>query len=368
MKIGIDARLIMETGVGRYIRNLIKELGRIDSHNSYVIFLPKKAFDTFELPNTRWKKVCADVHWHTVREQIVMPRLFYSERLDLLHVPYHNPPIGYRGAMVITIHDLTILHFPTGKATTLPYVLYRLKRLGYWIELWIGLWKASKVIAVSKATKREIMDHFHIPESRICVTYEGVDTHLTSVPRREMPLISNPYVLYVGNAYPHKNIETLIHAFSQLKGVYTKNDWKLVLVGGKDYFYRRIQTLVNELHLSSSVICFGLADDRQLANLYTFANVFAFPSRMEGFGLPALEALSFGCPVLASDIPIFHEILDGKATYVNTMNSKALADAMMPYLKHSVIKSRAPITTPTHFSWSDMAQKTLLSYENSVRV
>ncbi len=368
MNIGIDARLIMETGVGRYIRNLVAELRDIDTHNSYVIFLPKKAFDAFVLPNSRWTKVLADVHWHTLAEQMVMPRLFRAAHLDLVHIPYHNPPIGYQGAMVVTIHDLTILHFSTGKATTLPLPLYHLKRLGYWIELWIGLWKASHVIAVSETTKREIMDHFRIPESRIRVTYEGVDSHLKPVLRTEKPLVTEPYALYVGNAYPHKNIETLIRAFSLLLRDHKGNDVKLILVGGDDYFYGRIRMLAKELHLERSIVFFGSANDGQLANLYTYANVFVFPSRMEGFGLPSLEALSFGCPVIASDIPIFHEILGNNATYVDSMNSKNLSFSMVPFLKHAVTKPRAPIASSKHFSWSHMAQETLLIYENSVRV
>ena len=118
MKIGIDARLVNETGVGRYVRNLIAELGKIDDKNSYVVFLRKSAFDSFALPNARWTKRLADIPWHSVTEQLFMPAIFNSEHLDLLHVPYFNVPLFYFGKFIVTIHDLTILHFDTGKATT----------------------------------------------------------------------------------------------------------------------------------------------------------------------------------------------------------------------------------------------------------
>lgn len=369
MNIGIDARLIEETGVGRYIRNLIAELGRIDTENTYVVFLSKKAFSSFILPNTRWKKVLADVHWHTFSEQIVMPRLFTAELLDLVHIPYHNPPIWYRGNMVITIHDLTILHFSTGKATTLPLPLYQLKRLGYWIELLVGLRKAKKIIAVSETTKQEIIDHFHIPADRIAVTYEGVDGRLLSATRDSTPLIQHPYALYVGNAYPHKNLEVLIAAFEDYVRSDPKNiQSRLVLVGEEDYFYHRLKATVLGKNMHDSVIFFGVADDSELANLYTHARVFVFPSLMEGFGLPSLEALSLGCPVLASDIGIFHEILGDQAHYFDPNNKEALTQSLGPYLKERMKKIPPPSKKSMNFSWPHMAKETLAVYESSTRL
>ena len=134
MNIGIDARLIDETGVGRYIRNLIEQLSEIDKTNSYTVFLRKKSYDSFKLSNNRWQKRIAEVPWHSVREQLAMPGILSRENLDLVHIPYHNPPIFYPGPMVVTIHDLTILHFNTGRATTLPFPLYAVKQLGYRME------------------------------------------------------------------------------------------------------------------------------------------------------------------------------------------------------------------------------------------
>jgi len=173
MKIGIDARLINETGVGRYIRNLIAELGKIDNKNSYVVFLRRSAFDAFHPPNARWEKRLADVPWHSMTEQIFMPAIFYRSRLDLLHVPYFNVPFFYFGKFVVTIHDLTILHFDTGKATTLPYLFYKIRRLGYYISLLKAIFWSEKIIAVSQTTKCEILDHFDVLPEHVAVIYEG---------------------------------------------------------------------------------------------------------------------------------------------------------------------------------------------------
>lgn len=170
MRIGIDARLINETGVGRYIRNLIGELEKIDTTNSYVVFLRKKEFNSLQ---TRFEKRLADVPWHSITEQLFMPAIFSREKLDLLHVPYFNVPLFYFGKFVVTIHDLTILHFDTGKATTLPYILYKLKRIAYYVLLLKAIHWSERIIAVSHATKQEILDHFDVLPEHIEVIYEG---------------------------------------------------------------------------------------------------------------------------------------------------------------------------------------------------
>lgn len=173
MKIGIDARLIQETGVGRYIRNLLLELGKIDHVNSYVVFLRKNAYSTYRLPNARWEKRMADIPWHSVTEQLFMPAIFYREHLDLLHVPYFNVPLLYFGKFVVTMHDLTILHFDTGNASTLPFLLYKVKRIAYYILLLKALHWSEKIIAVSRVTKLEILKHFDVRPDDVRVIYEG---------------------------------------------------------------------------------------------------------------------------------------------------------------------------------------------------
>lgn len=368
MRIGIDARLIAETGVGRYIRNLLRELSRIDGKNEYVVYLTRKSFADFVPPNSRWKKVLADVHWHTLAEQLVMPALFRNEKLDLVHIPYHNPPIGYGGRMIVTIHDLTILHFSTGKATTLPLPIYHLKRLGYFLELAVGLRKAVTIIAVSSATKREIMDHFPVAGERIAVTYEGVDEGVKKSTAKTISLINSPYFLYVGNAYPHKNLETLIAAFQKFRADNPSHKTKLVLVGGDDYFYRRLKRVAETDGDEKSIIFFGAAGDKELVTLYEHATAFVFPSLMEGFGLPALEALSLDCPVIASDIPIFHEILGNAASYFDPKNPDALAVKLAEVAVGKGKKSSPGAAFFTKYSWQKMARETLALYENSTRL
>lgn len=373
MKIGIDARLINETGVGRYIRNLIEQLGHVDDKNEYVVFLTSEAFDSFVLPNTRWQKRLADVRWHTIREQFMMPTLFLREKLDLVHIPYFNVPILYPKAFVVTIHDLTILHFNTGRATMLPWGLYQLRRAGYWLVHTFGLRNAKKILTVSQATKQEIIDHFQINPNKIIVMYEGVDSKISNFKfqiSNKKPIITEPYFLYVGNAYPHKNLEILVKAFQKLTSDNLHVTVKLVLVGKEDYFYRRLKQLISHNNLSDRVIFFGEADDKQLANLYTHARALVFPSRMEGFGLPAIEALALGCRVIASDIPAFREILGDNAAFFPVGDARALTKLLIEAVHGNLVKPETKKITSllSTFQWPSLARATLNIYESCTRL
>jgi glycosyltransferase involved in cell wall biosynthesis len=367
MRIGIDARLINETGVGRYISNLISRLEKIDSVNEYIIFVNPKS-DSLKFDNPRWQKRFINVHWHTLAEQLVMPYLFRKEKLDLVHIPYFNIPIFYRKNVVVTIHDLTTLTYATGKASTLPKILYLLKLFGLKIILTLGLKNASSIIAVSESTKNEIQDRFKIVPNKIQVTYEGFDDKLISLKNtfKTKPIISGNYFLYVGNAYPHKNLSTLINAFLQLIKIESIKDIKLVLAGPDDYFYRKLIKDIANKKLNNKIIFFGYANDHDLVNLYQNAKTLVFPSLSEGFGLPALEALCLGIPVLCSDLPIFHEILGSYARYFNPHDVKSILNQLTRIAENQPQISQSNIDNLRQkYNWDRMARETLDIYKKS---
>lgn len=372
MKIGIDARLIHATGVGRYINSLIRELSAIDKKNRYVIFLRKADFDSFLPPNERWSICLADVSWHTIHEQIMMPWILSKEHCDIVHVPYFNAPIFYPGRYIVTIHDLTILHVDTGRASTLPYWMYKIRRIGYRIVLGVALKRASQIIAVSQSVKEDIVQSFGISPARISVTYEGIDEifqSATQVSLKRSP-VKGPYFLYVGNVFPHKNIERMIDAYHEYLHT-TSAPIPLVFVGSLDFFYQRLEAFVKSRDFTGKLIFLHDVDDQTLKSLYTHATALIFPSSMEGFGLPALEAFACGCRVIASDIPVFHEILGECATYVNTVNINEFAR-----LLHTVSSSRydreefqkKASRILDKYSWSTMAAKTIALYDQSAHV
>jgi glycosyltransferase involved in cell wall biosynthesis len=369
MKIGIDARLIGETGVGRYIRNLISELARLDTQNEYVVFLRKRSFAAFELPGANWQKKEADIPWHGAREQLVMPWIFLREHLDLVHIPYFNAPIFYPKKYIITIHDLIILHFDTGKASMLPYWLYKVRRLGYRIILGIGIRRAAHVIAVSETVKKDVTKTFGVKSPQITVTYEGVDSHLKGqLKNNKTSPISGKFFLYVGNVYPHKNIEMLLEAYMLYRGM-VKHPARLVFVGPSDYFYKRLETLLPSLGLPDEIQVLHGVDDHQLSILLHQAIALMFPSKMEGFGLPALEALSLGCPVICSDIPVFREILKGHAFFADADSPSDFAQKMKSVSQktHNRVLYRTKLVPfLSLYTWRQMAEKTQRLYIQSV--
>jgi glycosyltransferase involved in cell wall biosynthesis len=344
MKIGIDCRLYQETGVGRYVRNLIKNLQVLDKKNKYVLFVLSKDRDEIlkQVDNENFRIVKADIKWHTLSEQLRFPQILNKENLDLMHFPYFSVPVYYRRPFVVTIHDLIVDHFSTGKASTLPS--YK---------------NAKKIIAVSQATKNEIIDHLKINEHKIEVTYEGVDRQIANslVPDK---LQNKKYFLYVGNAYPHKNLNRLLQAYKTLKqNVY------LVLVVKKDYFYERLKRKANDLNLSERVIFLHDIKDGELSGLYRKAIALVFPSLMEGFGLPVLEAMANNCLVLASDIPSLKEICLDSAIYFNPHDIQDIAEKMNEACLGGYSgKKENALERSKSFSFEKMAKETIKIYES----
>lgn len=369
-KIGIDARLWNETGVGRYIRNLVSQLAIIDKKNEYILFLRKKEFDTLPLPGENFQKQLADFHWHTVEEQFKFPLVLEKEHLDLVHFPYFSLPIFYRGAYVVTIHDLILHHFPTGKASTRSLPVYYGKLFLYKLLIEQAASSAKKIIAVSKATKNEIIDHLRVPEEKVIVTYEGIDEIFTAKKTPTKPLITQPYFLYVGNAYPHKNLERLISAFVEFRSR-SLNNAILVLVGRNDYFYQHLRDKVINKEIDKYIVIKNDVSDSNLKNLYAHAIAVIVPSLMEGFGLPALEAMSQGCLVLASDIPSIREICRESVIYVNPFDERAIAEKLdfiyTQRTKFSEEKKHAKIRAKA-FSWKKMAEETKRVYESCISI
>lgn len=352
MKIGIDGRLWNETGVGRYIRSLFNYL----PHDQEITwFLGENEFETLAMPSPKWHKVKAFVHWHSLKEQLVLPFIFWKERLDLLHFPYFSFPVLYPGKFVITIHDLIFDHFKTGKWSTLPGWLYVIKKIGYHIVNLVSTARAEKIITLSNDAKNELIDHYHVDKTKIIVTCES--GKLEGGPQRDnLPKKYRPYILYVGNAHPHKNVESLIKAMRFLPKL------NLVLVGNDWFFYPRLPQKTN-------VVLVGSVPNEKLASWYVNSEAFVTASKMEGFGIPPLEAASVGCPVIVSDIPVFHEILGNAAVYFEQNSPRDIATVISSTLKNEKLLSQL-VTRGYHqaakYSWEMMVRQTLDVYKDAL--
>ena len=368
MRIGIDARLWNETGVGRYIRNLVWELQNVDEKNEYVLFVKKGiSSQALGIKNKNVKIVETDIHWHSLREQIAFPQLLYKENLDLMHFPYFSLPIFYNKPFVVTIHDLIINHFPTGKASTLPYPLYRLKRIGYDIVLRHAVRKSKKIIVPLNAVKKDLMQTLQIHEEKIIVTYEGAGQIVNDT----MPQVNGnkeKYFLYVGNAYPHKNLEFLIASFIAFRKE-IKDDVQLVLVGKDDYFYQRLREKITRDNIKGVILKHNVRDE-ELSALYAQAMAFVSASKMEGFGLPPLEAMSVKCSLLLSDIPSFREVCGDVAIYFDLRSHNMLTEKLhfMYNLDRKTKENQMQkgLERVKEFSWRKMAEETIMIYESCI--
>ncbi len=375
-RIGIDARFYgpLGKGLGRYTQEIVDGILSIDTENEYVIFLSKENFDEFESTNPRVKKVLADVRWYTLREQIEMPRLIKKEKLDLMHFPHFNVPIFCPVKFVVTIHDLILTKFPTMRATTLGPFKYFIKNLGYRFGIKQGIKRAKKVIAISNYTKNDIVKTFKVRESKIVVTYEGVanlakgqDSRFTAkLDQREVLsgyCILEPYLLYVGNAYPHKNLEFLIKVFKKIHATFP--DLKLVLVGKKDYFYERLSLFAKEIS-APSVIFPGYVPDRELEVLFSHALAYTFPSKFEGFGLPPLEAMAHGCPVISSDATCLPEVLGDAVLFASPEKEIEWLDKIEQLVNNQTLRSSLiskGFERVALYDWRRCAQETKEVYE-----
>lgn len=369
MRIGIDARLYgpLHGGLGRYTQKLIQELEKADLKNEYVIFLRDEQFASYQPQNPNFSRVSANFRPYSLQEQLVFPKLLKSQQLDLVHFPHFNAPLFYRGKFVVTIHDLIISHYPTSRASTLNPWWYKIKLFFYNQVVKAAANRSQRVIAVSEYTKNDLVKILNIAPEKIQVIYEGVDLPKVSVNIDNLLIklgIRNDFLLYVGSAYPHKNLERLILAFVEVLKI--KKDLQLVLVGKVNYFYGRLKDLIEAEKLRGKVVLTDYLPDEELVGLYQKARAYVFPSLMEGFGLPPLEAQSHDLPVVCSDIPCLKEVLAYSALYfapedVNQMAEKILLILADQALRQKLIeRGRFNLT---RFSWSKMAQEVLSLYQ-----
>lgn len=377
MRIAVDARFLgpRGKGLGRYVEKLLKFLSVVDTSNEYFVLLRDENWNTWTPPNERWHRVHAPWRWYTTAEQLRLPSLLRSLKPDLVHFPHFNVPILYTGKFVVTIHDLILSRYPTERASTLEPIYFWFKHLAYRMIIRTAIRRAQHVITVSNFSRDEISGEFGVPPERISVTYEAVDPGQQISPNAVPHIlqrfgINRRYFLYVGNAYPHKNIERLIEAFSQL--VKSGHDYQLVLVGGMDYFYQRVRRYAEATNLvrSGHIIFPGFVSDEDLAALYAGCFTYVFPSKAEGFGLPPLEAMQYGAPVVSSNATCLPEILGSSVLYFEPEDIGSMRQALERVCTDDTLRQRLEQLGPEHvkrFSWQRMAEQTLAVYESVVQ-
>ncbi|MDO8626515.1 MAG: glycosyltransferase family 1 protein [Candidatus Magasanikbacteria bacterium] len=379
-KIGIDARLYgpEQGGLGRYIQQLIAHLEILDPGAEFSIFLRSANWDAYSPQNPRFKKILADIPWYSLSEQILLPRIFNRAKLDLLHVPHWNIPIFYRRPFVTTIHDLLLLNYPSRRASALGPIKYWLKNLAFKKILNHAILNSRHIFTPSNFSKQDILKNFpKINSNKITVTplapapLSPPTTYRLQQPTAHNLLtkhkITKPYALYVGVAYPHKNLEGLVKAWAQIEKI-APQQYQLVFIGKKNYFYNRLINSPDWKKLSGAIYT-DFVDDADLPALYQNATLYVHPSFYEGSALPAFEAMQNNLAVAASDSSCLPELLKTAAAYFDPADSLAMANTILRLLNNhneraALIKSGQNLISS--LSWESVAKTTWDSYQKQV--
>jgi len=362
MKIVIDARMygLENAGIGRYVNNLLQELAIIDHKNSYLILLRKKYYHTLSFGNN-FHKVLADYPHYSIREQLLLPLCLIKLHPDLVHFPHLNVPILYHRNYLVTIHDLIKNDSKGTETTTRSPIFYWFKYLFYRLVLLVIVTKAKHILVPSLYWKKELTKRYHLPSTKIIVTYEGVDQKYFNLKKIPPP---KPLLVYTGNLYPHKNLERLIQAIKVVQV-------DLYLISARNAFSNHLAQTVKKLQVENLVHFLGYLPDEKVAKIYSKATAYVFPSLMEGFGLPGLEAMSVGLPVISSDATCLPEIYGKAALYFDPYDIKDIACKIRQLINDPNLQKKLMdmgYQQAKKYSWEKMAKETLQNYENCVRL
>lgn len=366
MRICIDARMMgpeNTRGIGRYIEELVRAMLVLEPDNHYVLIVRKPDHPFKNHPSV--ETLVADIQWYGLAEQLKMSGVFRQAKADLVHVPHWNVPFFYRGLLIVTVHDLLLRHFPlSAKTSTRAWPMRLVKRLLYRTVVANAVSRAVRILVPTEFVKQDVESSYSSAKGKVVVTGEGMPPLTTSY-------IPHPtsFLLYVGSAYPHKGLDDLLVAWPKIHERHPELKFKIA--GEKDVFMRRVMSRAESENLEA-IDFLGRVSDADLSNLYSDALALVFPSHFEGFGLPPLEALAHGCPVISSDAACLPEVL-GKngAIYFRAGDSDGIIAAVENVLAQPenarLMARQAAAELALRHSWKKSAERTLRSYRDALK-
>ncbi|MFC1849713.1 glycosyltransferase [candidate division CSSED10-310 bacterium] len=364
-RIGIDVRKINDFGIGTHIQNIVKNLSYIDTEHDYLLFHHLSEIDHLEIENENFFHIVDRSPKYSLREHLSLPIKMKQYDLDLYHSPHYVLPLLHNCPTIVTIHDVIHLLFP-------QYLPSRMAHLYAKMMMFSSTKSALKVITVSQSSKRDIVRYLKIAPDKIKVIHNAVSdifkpmaSSKTRAPLKEHFGLSGDYLLYVGNLMPHKNLKRLIYAFYRLIRK-MKLDMQLVIVGEGIPHYRELKTLAHDLGLKNNVIFLGFISKEWLPILYNAAKVFVFPSLYEGFGLPPLEAMACGTPVVTSNTSSLPEVVSDAGLLIDPYNIDELIEAMERCINDQKLIDELVekgLQRVKLFSWERTAERTLEIYQ-----
>jgi glycosyltransferase involved in cell wall biosynthesis len=353
VRIGIDARKLHDFGIGTYIRNLLRQLARQDRHTEFVVLARPDDCESVGALGENFRAVVETAGNYSISEQIRVPLALRRERVTLFHAPHYVLPPLVMCRSVVTIHDCIHLMFP-------QYLPSRLALTYARVSIGLASRRATRVLTVSESSKRDILRFVDVPADKIDVIYNAFDERFGIEPApedvarvRERYQLHDPFVLYAGTVKPHKNVERLIEAFYLVRKQ-GMDHLKLVLIGDEISKYAALRRAVHSHQLHKYVRFLGYLPEHTLAVMYRLAGVFVFPSLYEGFGLPPLEAMASGTPVVTSNISSLPEVAGDAAVLVDPYDPQSIARGIERVLGDATLRQELRVkglARAKQFSW-----------------
>jgi len=360
VRVAIDARKLHDFGIGTYIRNILRQLARLDRETEYLLICQPRDRELALSLGDNFRVEVDTSPPYSFREQLSIPWTLLRTRARVLHEPHYVLPPLARCKSVVTIHDCIHLRFP-------QYLPNRAALTYARAQMGSAARRSHRILTVSEASKRDILHYFPVHPEKITVIYNAIDERFAVPPPEEdvqrvaeRYQLRDKFVLYVGNVKPHKNLERLIDAFHLLRQSPGLDDVKLVLIGDEISRYAALRRAVHRYNLHKFVRFLGFLPDEMLAIVYRLAGVFVFPSLYEGFGLPPLEAMASGTPVVTSNVSSLPEVTGDAALLVDPTSAEAIADAMRRVLTDATLASDLSargLRRAREFSWEHAATR-----------
>jgi len=362
-RIVIDAR---ESGTttGRYVDKLVEYLHRLRptfaEELDIVILTKTHRVDFMHAIAPKFEVVATPYAEFSFGEQLGFRRQIEGLKPDLVHFGMVQQPVWYEGPVVTTMHDLTTIRFRNPSKNLLVFTIKQ--SIYKWVNKRVAH-KSAQLITPTEFVKQDVAEYTGADPAKITVTLESAD-HITDKPRALQSLSGDDFLMYVGRPLPHKNLQQLINAFAIIKDSHPQ--LKLVLVGKQDANYVALGQSVHARHLND-VVFTGFASEGQLRWLYENCQAYAFPSLSEGFGLPGLEAMMHGAPVVASNATCIPEVLGNAAHYFDPLDVDDMAAKIAEVLDDKKLRThliKAGRARVKKFSWERMAEQTLGVYKD----
>lgn len=362
MHIAIDARIV-NSSTGRYIERLLTYLEKIDSPHEFSVLVQKKDIEYWKPTKPNFRIVVADYYQYTFGEQLGFYFFLRTLNADLVHFCMPQQPLLFHGRSVTTVHDLNLVRITENEG--MPWPILKTKQAIFSFLLRTVVKRSARVITPTQYTKDDLLAYKRLPEDKVIVTYESADLVSENETTVES-LIDREFLLVVGRAETYKNQRGAIEAHQLL--LIGHPTLQLVIVGKRDQTSRDLEewTLREGYR---NITFFGFASDEQLAWLYNHCSTYVFPSFMEGFGLPGLEAMKHGAPVASSNATCLPEVYDDAAVYFDPSDHHDMAQKIDTILSSPAVRSELiekGKKRAATFSWQRMAEQTLAVYEESL--